>query len=74
MAGDRETGVSIMRIDQGLDTGPVCLEARVAIGRDMTAGELHDALAASGADADGAALCRRWNAASSTAGRKPRAA
>ncbi len=49
MAGDRESGVSIMRLDQGLDTGPVCLEARVAIGRDMTAGELHDALAASGA-------------------------
>ena len=36
MAGDRETGVSIMRLDQGLDTGPVCLEARVPIGRDMT--------------------------------------
>ena len=50
----RESGVSIMRLDQGLDTGPVCLEARVAIGRDMTAGELHDALAASGADAAGA--------------------
>ena len=49
MAGDGESGVSIMRLDQGLDTGPVCLEARVAIGRDMTAGELHDALAASGA-------------------------
>ena len=49
MAGDRESGVSIMRLDEGLDTGPVCLEARVAIGRDMTAGELHDALAASGA-------------------------
>ncbi len=49
MAGDGESGVSIMRLDQGLDTGPVCLKARVAIGRDMTAGELHDALAASGA-------------------------
>jgi methionyl-tRNA formyltransferase len=49
MAGDRETGVSVMRLDEGLDTGPVCLEARVAIGRDMTAGELHDALAESGA-------------------------
>lgn len=49
MAGDRETGVSIMRLDEGLDTGPVCLEARVAIGRDMTAGELHDGLATSGA-------------------------
>jgi methionyl-tRNA formyltransferase len=49
MAGDRESGVSIMRLDEGLDTGPVCLEARVAIGRNMTAGELHDALATSGA-------------------------
>ena len=49
MAGDRESGVSIMRLDEGLDTGPVCLEARVAIGRVMTAGELHDALATSGA-------------------------
>ncbi|MGA7457259.1 MAG: methionyl-tRNA formyltransferase [Methyloceanibacter sp.] len=49
MAGDRESGVSIMRLDEGLDTGPVCLGARVAIGRDMTAGELHDALAKSGA-------------------------
>jgi methionyl-tRNA formyltransferase len=49
MAGDRESGASIMQLDQGLDTGAVCLEARVAIGRDMTAGELHNALAASGA-------------------------
>ena len=57
---------------EGLDTGPVCLEARVAIGRDMTAGELHDALAASGATLHGAGSCRRWNAARSTAGRKPK--
>ena len=49
MAGDGETGVSIMRLDQGLDTGPVCLTARVAIGPDETAGELHDALASTGA-------------------------
>ncbi len=49
MAGDGETGASIMRLDQGLDTGPVCLTARVAIGPDMTAGELHDALASTGA-------------------------
>lgn len=49
MAGDSETGVSIMRIAEGLDTGPVCLESRVLIGPDMTAGELHDALAAKGA-------------------------
>ncbi len=49
MAGDRETGVSIMRIVEGLDAGPVCLEGRVAIGRDETAGELHDRLAREGA-------------------------
>ncbi|MGV1015140.1 MAG: methionyl-tRNA formyltransferase, partial [Methyloceanibacter sp.] len=49
MAGDSETGVSIMRLDQGLDTGPVCLSGRVAIGSDMTAGELHDELARLGA-------------------------
>jgi methionyl-tRNA formyltransferase len=50
MAGDAETGVSIMRVTQGLDEGPVCLMERVAIGPDMTAGELHDALAAVGAE------------------------
>ena len=50
MAGDRETGVSIMRVTEGLDAGPVCLEGRVAIGPDMTAGELHDALAPLGAE------------------------
>jgi methionyl-tRNA formyltransferase len=49
MAGDTETGVSIMRINAGLDAGPVCLEARVPIGRDQTAGELHDRLAVEGA-------------------------
>lgn len=49
MAGDSETGVSIMRITEGLDAGPVCLESRVPIGPDETAGELHDALAAKGA-------------------------
>jgi methionyl-tRNA formyltransferase len=49
MAGDRETGVSIMRMDEGLDAGPVCLEARVTIGPDETAGELHDRLAPLGA-------------------------
>jgi methionyl-tRNA formyltransferase len=49
MAGDRETGVSIMRITEGLDAGPVCLEARMPIGTNQTAGELHDALAIQGA-------------------------
>lgn len=49
MAGDTETGVSIMRITEGLDAGPVCLEARMPIGVDQTAGELHDELAMRGA-------------------------
>jgi methionyl-tRNA formyltransferase len=50
MAGDAETGVMVMRMDAGLDTGPVCLTERIAIGPDMTTGELHDALAAIAAD------------------------
>jgi methionyl-tRNA formyltransferase len=50
MAGDAETGVCVMRMDQGLDTGPVALAERVAIGPDTTAGELHDRLAVLGAD------------------------
>jgi methionyl-tRNA formyltransferase len=49
MAGDRETAAAIMRMDEGLDTGPVCLSESVAIGPDMTAGELHDVLAQRGA-------------------------
>jgi methionyl-tRNA formyltransferase len=49
MAGDGESGVCIMRVTEGLDAGPVCLTERVEIGRDMTAGELHDALAGKGA-------------------------
>jgi methionyl-tRNA formyltransferase len=50
MAGDTKTGVSIMRVTEGLDAGPVCLAARVEIGPDMMAGELHDALAPLGAE------------------------
>jgi methionyl-tRNA formyltransferase len=50
MAGDTETGVSIMRVTEGLDAGPVCLARRVPIGPDTTAGELHDALASLGAE------------------------
>ena len=49
MAGDAETGVVIMRIEQGLDTGAVCLAERTPIWPDETAGELHDRLAALGA-------------------------
>jgi methionyl-tRNA formyltransferase len=50
MAGDAETGVMVMRMDEGLDTGPVAMAERVPIGRDMTAGELHDKLSLIGAD------------------------
>jgi len=50
MAGDAESGVSIMRIEEGLDTGPVALVERVPVGADMTAGDLHDTLARRGAD------------------------
>ncbi len=50
MAGDRETGVMAMRMEEGLDTGPVCLAERVDIGADETAGELHDRLAPLGAE------------------------
>jgi methionyl-tRNA formyltransferase len=50
MAGDAESGVTIMRMAEGLDTGPMALAERVAIGADMTAGELHDVLAPLGAD------------------------
>ena len=50
MAGDAETGVMVMRMEAGLDTGPVGLGERVAIGPDTTAGELHDTLATRGAD------------------------
>jgi methionyl-tRNA formyltransferase len=49
MAGDAETGMMVMKMDIGLDTGPVALTARVAIGGTMTAGELHDALSEAGA-------------------------
>ena len=45
MAGDRETGVAIMKMEEGLDTGPVAMTERVEIGPDATAGDLHDALA-----------------------------
>jgi len=49
LAGDRKTGVSIMQIDAGLDTGPVLLQERIPILEDDTAGTLHDRLAGLGA-------------------------
>jgi methionyl-tRNA formyltransferase len=51
MAGDTQSGATIMRMDEGLDTGAIALSDRAAIGADMTAGDLHDALARLGADA-----------------------
>ncbi len=50
MAGDKETGVMIMQMDEGLDTGDICLGERIPISTNMTAGELHDKLALTGAD------------------------
>ena len=51
MAGDKETGVCIMQMDAGLDTGPVLLERRLEIGAQETTAELHDRLAVLGSDA-----------------------
>jgi methionyl-tRNA formyltransferase len=51
LAGDAATGVSIMQMDAGLDTGPVLLQRPLAIGAHHTAGMLHDELAALGAEA-----------------------
>ncbi len=49
MAGDTETAAMVMRMDDGLDTGPICLAERVPISANVTAGELHDLLARTGA-------------------------
>ncbi len=51
MAGDAETGVCIMQLDEGMDTGPVLLERRVPIGDDDTAGTVFATLAPLGAEA-----------------------
>jgi methionyl-tRNA formyltransferase len=51
LAGDAQSGVSIMRMDVGLDTGPVFLERATAIAPGETGGSLHDRLAAEGASA-----------------------
>jgi len=48
LAGDTETGISIMMMEEGLDTGPVLRMESLPIGPETTAGELHDALAALG--------------------------
>jgi methionyl-tRNA formyltransferase len=58
MAGDAETAATIMRMDEGLDTGPVCLAEPVPIGPEMTQGELHDVLSERGAQLMVQALAR----------------
>jgi methionyl-tRNA formyltransferase len=50
MAGDAESGVMVMRMTEGLDTGPIAMAERLTVGADMTAGDLHDVLALRGAD------------------------
>ena len=49
LAGDRDTGVSIMQMDAGLDTGPVLMQEKLSILEDDTMGTLHDRLAELGA-------------------------
>jgi methionyl-tRNA formyltransferase len=50
MAGDSDTGVMVMRMEEGLDTGPVALIERIAIGPAATAGEISEKLATAGAN------------------------
>jgi len=59
-AGDAQTGVCLMQMEAGLDTGPVLLQQTLAIGDTVTGGQLHDALAEQGAQvlADGLGLLR----------------
>ncbi|MBT9566797.1 MAG: methionyl-tRNA formyltransferase [Thiobacillus sp.] len=58
LAGDTETGITIMQMDAGLDTGAMLSKTVVPIGGDDTAASLHDALARAGAEAIVAALAR----------------
>src|SRR6202008_4551064 len=58
LAGDAETGITIMQMEAGLDTGPMLLKGAVPITDSTTAGELHDTLAATGADLIVTALAR----------------
>jgi methionyl-tRNA formyltransferase len=50
MAGDTESGVTIMKMNEGLDTGAIAMAERMPIGADTTAGDLHDAMSRLGAD------------------------
>ncbi len=73
MAGDKEGGVTIMQMDEGLDTGAMAMREALPIDPDMTAGDLHDALAQLGADLMPLALGRgraRHADADAAAGRR----
>src|SRR4029450_13100581 len=50
MAGDGETGVLVMKMEEGRDTGPIAMAERIQIAPDDTAGDLHDRLARRAAD------------------------
>ena len=67
VAGDRETGVALMQMQAGLDTGPVLLEKRVPIAAEDTGGSLHDRLATLGAEVLAEGLARALSAALPTA-------
>ena len=56
MAGDKRTGIIVMQMEEGLDTGPMGLIEEMPIGPEMTAGELHDQMMLVGADLMGRAL------------------
>ena len=56
MAGDKQTGIVVMQMDEGLDTGAMGPTEIIPIGTDMTAGELHDQMMRLGADLMGRAL------------------
>ncbi|PPC86763.1 MAG: methionyl-tRNA formyltransferase [Hyphomicrobium sp.] len=58
MAGDAVTAVNVMKMERGLDTGPVCLGRDIAIPPEMTAGILHDTLSIAGAELMAEALVR----------------
>ena len=58
LAGDTETGIDLMQMEAGLDTGPVLIERRTPIGDDDTGGSLHDRLATLGSDALAEGLAR----------------
>ncbi|MGO6967985.1 methionyl-tRNA formyltransferase [Rhizobium leguminosarum] len=58
MAGDAKTGMMVMKMDKGLDTGAVALSREVEIGPNMTAGELHDRLMLVGAKAMAEAMVK----------------